>query len=191
MLTCAVLALHLHHQTRLWHRSDILTCICLSCLFTYTGNCSLTLTCEFERNKCTTTTTSNNNHNNFMMMMMMISYFIIIVLIQIQLRLFLLFIIIIIIIIIISHCSIYNNNKKNDNNNNSFPLKKLIIHHFFSIKRIVPSQRGTKTLSQTFTLTVPSWWNDLLNSIPAAEPLTIFKNQLQTHLFHLYLTLQL
>ncbi len=29
----------------------------------------------------------------------------------------------------------------------------------------------------------------LTNSIPAAESLTIFKNQLQTHLFHLYLTL--
>ncbi len=25
----------------------------------------------------------------------------------------------------------------------------------------VPSQRGTKSLSQTFTLTVPIWWNDL------------------------------
>ncbi len=34
---------------------------------------------------------------------------------------------------------------------------------------IVPSQRGTKSLSQTFTLTVPSWWNDLPNSIQAAE----------------------
>ncbi len=26
---------------------------------------------------------------------------------------------------------------------------------------IVPSQRGTKSLSQTFSLTVPTWWNDL------------------------------
>ncbi len=25
----------------------------------------------------------------------------------------------------------------------------------------VPSQRGTKSLSQTFSLTVPIWWNDL------------------------------
>ncbi len=32
---------------------------------------------------------------------------------------------------------------------------------------IVPSQRGTKSLSQTFSLTVPIWWNDLSNSIRA------------------------
>ncbi len=54
---------------------------------------------------------------------------------------------------------------------------------------IVPSQRGTKSLSQTFSLTVPSWWNDLPNSIRAAESLAIFKKRLKTHLFHLYLTL--
>ncbi len=42
---------------------------------------------------------------------------------------------------------------------------------------IVPSRRGTKSLSQTFKLNVPSWWNDLPNSI--------FKNRLKTHLFHL------
>ncbi len=53
----------------------------------------------------------------------------------------------------------------------------------------VPSQRGTKSLSQTFSLTVPIWWNDLPNSIPAAESLNIFKKRLTTHLFHLYLTL--
>ncbi len=54
---------------------------------------------------------------------------------------------------------------------------------------IVPSQRGTKSLSQTFKLNVPSWWNVLPNSIRAAESLAIFKNRLKTHLFHLYLTL--
>ncbi len=54
---------------------------------------------------------------------------------------------------------------------------------------IVPSQRGTKSLSQTFSLTVPFWWNDLPNSIRAAESLPIFKKRLKTHLFHLYLTL--
>ncbi len=48
---------------------------------------------------------------------------------------------------------------------------------------IVPSQRGTKSLSQTFKLNVPSWWNDLPSS------LAIFKDRLKTHLFHLYLTL--
>ncbi len=54
---------------------------------------------------------------------------------------------------------------------------------------IVPSQRGTKSLSQTFSLTVPTWWNDLPNSIRAAESLAIFKKRLKTHLFHFYLTL--
>ncbi len=54
---------------------------------------------------------------------------------------------------------------------------------------IVPSQRGTNSLSQTFSLTVPSRWNDLTNSIRAAESLAIFKKRLKTHLFHLYLTI--
>ncbi len=54
---------------------------------------------------------------------------------------------------------------------------------------IVPCQRDTKSLSQTFSLTVPIWWNDLPNSIRAAESLPIFKKWLKTHLFHLYLTL--
>ncbi len=54
---------------------------------------------------------------------------------------------------------------------------------------IVPSQKGTKSLSQTFKLNVPSWWNHLPNSIRAAESLAIFKNRLKTHLFHRYLTL--
>ncbi len=53
----------------------------------------------------------------------------------------------------------------------------------------VPSQRGTKSLSLTFSLTVPIWWNDLPNSIPADESLPIFKKWLKTHLFHFYLTL--
>ncbi len=51
----------------------------------------------------------------------------------------------------------------------------------------VPSQRGTTSLSQTFSLTVPIWWTAQLN--PAAESLPIFKKQLKTHLLHLYLTL--
>ncbi len=53
----------------------------------------------------------------------------------------------------------------------------------------VPSQRGTKSLSLTFSLTVPIWWNDLPNSIRAAESLPIFNKLLKTHLFHLYFTL--
>ncbi len=67
------------------------------------------------------------------------------------------------------------------------PSKSL---HSASERRIiVPSQRGTKSLSQTFSLTVPTWWNDLPNSIWAAESLAIFKKRLKTHLFNLYLTL--
>ncbi len=55
----------------------------------------------------------------------------------------------------------------------------------------VPSQGGTKSLSLTYSLTVHIWWNDLPNSIRAAESLPIFKKRLKTHLFHLYLTLKL
>ncbi len=40
----------------------------------------------------------------------------------------------------------------------------------------VPSQRDTKSLSQTFSLTVPIWWNDLPNSIWAAESLPSSRN---------------
>ncbi len=47
---------------------------------------------------------------------------------------------------------------------------------------IVPSQRGKNSLSWTFKLNVPSWWNDLPNSIPAAESLAIFKNRLKTEI---------
>ncbi len=40
--------------------------------------------------------------------------------------------------------------------------------HSASERRItVPSQRGTKSLSLTFSLTVPIWWNHLTNSIRA------------------------
>ncbi len=44
---------------------------------------------------------------------------------------------------------------------------------------IIPSQRGIKSLSLTFKLNVPSWWNDLPNSIRAAESLAIFKKRLK------------
>ncbi len=52
-----------------------------------------------------------------------------------------------------------------------------------------PSQRGTKSLSRTFSFTVPGWWNELPTPIRNAESLTIFKRQLKTHLFHHHLTL--
>ncbi len=47
---------------------------------------------------------------------------------------------------------------------------------------VVPSQRGSKSLSRTFSFTIPGWWNDL------PTPIRIFKQQLKTHLFQLYLT---
>ncbi len=53
---------------------------------------------------------------------------------------------------------------------------------------VVPSQRGSKSLSRTFSFTVPGWWNDLPTPIRNAEYLTIFKQQLKTHLFQHYLT---
>jgi len=48
---------------------------------------------------------------------------------------------------------------------------------------VVPSQRGTKFLSRTFTMTVPCWWNDLPNSTRATESVTTFKKLLKTYLF--------
>ncbi len=47
----------------------------------------------------------------------------------------------------------------------------------FASKRllVVPSQRGTKSLSRTFSWIVPSWWNDLPIGIWTAESLAIFK----------------
>ncbi len=53
---------------------------------------------------------------------------------------------------------------------------------------VVPSQRGTKSLSRTFSFTVPGWWNELPTPIWNAESLTIFKRHLKTHLFHHHLT---
>ncbi len=58
------------------------------------------------------------------------------------------------------------------------PLPKLITSDLCALGKLAfckwtthycSPQRGTKSLSQTFTLTVPSWWNDLPNSIRAAE----------------------
>ncbi len=53
---------------------------------------------------------------------------------------------------------------------------------------VVPSQRGSKSLSRTFSFTVPGRWNDLPPPIRTAGSLSIFKQQLKTHLFQLYLT---
>ncbi len=56
---------------------------------------------------------------------------------------------------------------------------------------VVPSQRGSKSLSRTFSFTVPGRWNDLPTPIRNAGSLSIFKQQLKTHLFQLYLTKKL
>ncbi len=48
----------------------------------------------------------------------------------------------------------------------------------------VPSQRGTKSLSWTFSLTVPIWWNDLPNS-----NLTHLQETAKNTYLHLYFTL--
>ncbi len=53
---------------------------------------------------------------------------------------------------------------------------------------VVPSQRGLKSLSRTFSFTIPVWWNDLPIPIRNAGSLSIFKQQLKTHLFQHYLT---
>ncbi len=48
---------------------------------------------------------------------------------------------------------------------------------------VVSSQRGSKSLSRTFSFTVPGYWNDLATPIRNAGSLSIFKQQLKTHLF--------
>ncbi len=53
---------------------------------------------------------------------------------------------------------------------------------------VVPSQRGTKSLSRIFSFTVPGWWNELPTPIRNAESLKIFKRLLKTHLFRHHLT---
>ncbi len=55
---------------------------------------------------------------------------------------------------------------------------------------VVPSQRGSKSLSRTFSFTIPGWWNNLPTPIQNAGSLSIFKQQLKTHLFRHYLTLK-
>ncbi len=53
---------------------------------------------------------------------------------------------------------------------------------------VVPSQRGTESLSRMFSFTVPGWWNELTTPIRYAESLTIFKRHLKTYIFYLHLT---
>ncbi len=55
---------------------------------------------------------------------------------------------------------------------------------------VVPSQRGSKSLSRTFSFTIPGCWNGSPPppSILNAGSLSIFKQQLKTHLFGHYFT---
>ncbi len=53
---------------------------------------------------------------------------------------------------------------------------------------VVPSQRGAKSLSQTFSWTSANLLIDLPITIRTAESLAIFKKQLKTHLFLQHLT---
>ncbi len=53
---------------------------------------------------------------------------------------------------------------------------------------VVPSQRGSKSLSRTFLFTIPGWWNDLPTLIRIIGSVSIFKQQLKTHIFQHYLT---
>ncbi len=53
---------------------------------------------------------------------------------------------------------------------------------------VVPSQRGSKSLSRTFSFTVSDWWNDFFTPIRNTGSLSIFNQQMKTHLFQHYLT---
>ncbi len=64
----------------------------------------------------------------------------------------------------------------------------IILKHLRDTPSSTRRLRGTKSLSRTFSWTVPSWWNDLPISIRTAESLAIFKKHLKTHLFRQHLT---
>ncbi len=53
---------------------------------------------------------------------------------------------------------------------------------------VVPSQRGTKSLSRTLLFPVPGWWNDLPTPIRNTESLTMFNRHLKINLFRHHLT---
>ncbi|XP_056615780.1 uncharacterized protein LOC130430647, partial [Triplophysa dalaica] len=48
---------------------------------------------------------------------------------------------------------------------------------------VLPSHKGSKSLSCLFSFTTPSWWNILPNSVRSTTSLTTFKKLLKTHLF--------
>ncbi len=54
---------------------------------------------------------------------------------------------------------------------------------------VVPSQRGTKSRSRTFSFTVPGWWTEhWMNIPPLSGMLSSWKRHLKTHLFRVHLT---
>jgi len=62
-------------------------------------------------------------------------------------------------------------------------LPKLITSDLCAAQKLalckrMSSRRGTKSLSQTFTMTVHCWWNDPPNSTRAAEFVATFKKRL-------------
>ncbi len=71
---------------------------------------------------------------------------------------------------------------------NSMLLSKCCRFFTAVFNSVVPSQRGSKSLSRTFLFTIPGWWNDLPTPIRNAGSLAIFKQQLKTQLFQHYLT---
>ncbi len=56
---------------------------------------------------------------------------------------------------------------------------------------VLPSQRGSKSLSRTFSFTIPGWWNDLPTPIRNAATLSIFKQQLKIIFLYLHFSLYL
>ncbi len=67
-------------------------------------------------------------------------------------------------------------------------LLPLTITNLHSLQKPERHKRGTKSLSRSFSFTVPGWWNDLPTPIRNADSLTTVKRQLKAHLFRHYLT---
>jgi len=64
----------------------------------------------------------------------------------------------------------------------------MICKDILFVKHVENKEQSLNSLSRTFSFTVPGRWNDLPTPIRNAGSLSIFKQQLKTHLFQLYLT---
>lgn len=80
---------------------------------------------------------------------------------------------------------------------NSPSLSQFSLKSLYSLQPAKVSEQETSrcsfkkrqnSLSKTFTLTVPLWWNELPTSTWTAATITSFNKQLNTHLFHKHLT---